>query len=68
MNDRELLVLCIDAFKAIPVAAKARKLLIAIEGQDASPYAGNRSHILAKVMEEKLEQHLASTFAPAEQP
>lgn len=59
MTDRELLVLCIDAFKAIPVAARSRKLLVAITGKDASPYAGNRSHVLARVMEEKIEDHLA---------
>ena len=60
MTDKELLSLCVDAFTAIPVAQKSRKLLIAIEGQDAAPYAGNRSHILAAVMVEKIEAHLAA--------
>jgi hypothetical protein len=62
MTDRELLVLCADAFAVIPVAAKSRKLLIAIMGEDASPYAGNRSHVLAGVMNRKIEEHLAAHF------
>jgi len=60
MTDRELLVLCADAFAAIPVAAKSRRLLIAVMGEDAPAYAGNRSHVLAGVMGRKIEEHLAA--------
>ena len=63
MTDRELLVMCIDAFNAIPVAARSRKLLVAIQGEDASPYAGNRSHVLAGVMKDKIEAHLAGALS-----
>jgi hypothetical protein len=62
MTDREMLVLCADAFAALPIAAKSRKLLKAIQGKDAAPYAGNRSHVLARVMGEKIEQHLLATY------
>jgi hypothetical protein len=63
MTDQELLVLCAAAFAVIPIAAKSRKLLISIQDEDSAPYAGNRSHILARVMKEKIEDHLAKTNA-----
>ena len=44
-----LLRLCLDAFEAIPVAAKARKMLKSLERKPAA-YAGNGSHILCKEM------------------
>ena len=59
MTDRELLVRCREAFEAIPVAAKARKLLIVVQGEDAPAYAGNRSHVLARVMVDRINKQLA---------
>ncbi len=47
MTDKELLEECLEAFEAIPIAAKARKVLKKI-GQKPGAYAGNRSHILAR--------------------
>jgi hypothetical protein len=42
----DLLRDCLEAFEAIPVAAKSRKVLKKI-GQEPVSYAGNGSHILA---------------------
>lgn len=57
MTDRELLEECLLAFEAIPISAKARKLL---KKMDRTPgaYAGNGSHILAHEMVLKLCAHL----------
>jgi hypothetical protein len=44
---RELLIDLKEAFEAIPIAAKARKVLKKI-GQSPGTYAGNGSHILAR--------------------
>ncbi len=59
MTDRELLVRCREAFEAIPVAANSRKLLVLIQGEDAPAYAGNRSHVLARVMVDRINEQLA---------
>lgn len=65
MTDKELLALCADAFDATLVADKARKLLksgrIVNGAAENFPYAGNRSHVLAKVMREKVREHLATS-------
>lgn len=62
MTDKELLALCADAFDATLVAARARRLLNSgripkVTGPDI-PYAGNRSHVLAKVMRERIRSHI----------
>ena len=57
MTDRELLRKCLDAFEAIPVAAKARKLLKALDAKPAA-YAGNGSHILCSTMAKIIAVHL----------
>jgi hypothetical protein len=49
MTDRELLKLCREAFEAIPVAAKARKMLKELE-RVPSAYTGNGSHTLCREM------------------
>lgn len=49
MSDRDLLKLCREAFEAIPVAAKARKMLKDLD-RAPSAWAGNGSHILCKEM------------------
>ncbi len=48
-SDIELLRLCLEAFEAIPVAAKSRKVIKKI-GKTPGAYAGNGSHILAGIM------------------
>lgn len=62
MTDKELLALCADAFDATLVAARARRLLKSgriVNGvAENFPYAGNRSHVLAKVMRTKIREHL----------
>jgi len=64
MTDKELLALCADAFDATLVANKARALLksgrIVNGAAENFPYAGNRSHVLAKVMRERIRTHLGS--------
>jgi hypothetical protein len=59
MTDRDLLRLCLDAFDAIPVAAKARKMLKNLERVPGA-YAGNGSHILCaemvKIIRERIEK------------
>lgn len=57
MTDKELLVICHKAFEAMPVAAKARKVLKAL-GSQPKAYAGNGSDILAKTMRDKIDEHL----------
>lgn len=57
MTDRELLMLCIDAFDAIPVSGNARKLMKKQLKIVPGAYAGNGSHILAKLMAEKIRGH-----------
>jgi hypothetical protein len=59
LTDRELLQDCLEAFDAIPVAAKARKMLKKI-GQVPGAYAGNGSHILAAKMAESIRRHLGA--------
>lgn len=56
MTDNELLDLCLAAFEAMPVADRAKKVLKTI-GHTSAPYAGNRSHILARVMVEMIVEH-----------
>lgn len=67
MTDKELLALCADAFDATLVAAQARKLLeggrIVNGAAENFPYAGNRSHVLANVMAEKIRKHLGEVSA-----
>jgi hypothetical protein len=57
MTDSELLAICQLAFEATPVADKAKKVLKKL-GHESAPYAGNRSHVLARVMAEMIEKHL----------
>jgi hypothetical protein len=57
MSDRELLELCRLAFMATPVADEAKKVLKKL-GHKTAPYAGNRSHVLARVMVEEISRHL----------
>lgn len=63
MTDKELLALCADAFDAMPVAANALEFFksgragwSAAEMQLA--YVGNRSHILARVMADRVRNHI----------
>ena len=49
MTDRDLLRLCKEAFEAIPIAAKARKMLKNLD-RVPTAYAGNGSQILCKEM------------------
>ena len=60
ITDRELLQDCLEAFDAMPVAAKSRKVLKKF-GQEAQPYAGNRSHVLAAYMAAIIRRHLEDT-------
>lgn len=55
---RDLLRLSAKAFEAIPVAAKARRMMKEEFGADAPPYSGNRSHVLAKYMAEMISKRL----------
>lgn len=57
MTDKELLVLCREAFQSIPVAARARKVLKKLERAPVA-YAGNGSHILATEMALMIDKHL----------
>jgi hypothetical protein len=57
MTDKELLVLCQEAFAAMPVAARARKLLKKLD-KIPQAYPGNGSHILAQVMSHLVYEHL----------
>lgn len=57
MTDRELLLLCIDAFDATPVSAAARKVMKKQLNIVPGAYAGNGSHILAGLMAEKIRSH-----------
>jgi hypothetical protein len=57
VTDRELLVLCQAAFQAIPVAARARKVLKSLDRKPIA-YAGNGSHILASEMAQMIDEHL----------
>jgi hypothetical protein len=57
ITDRELLQDCLDAFEAIPVAARARKVLKKFGRKDEA-WAGNRSHVLARYMAETIKLHL----------
>lgn len=57
MTDKELLSMCQAAFEAIPVAARARKVLKKLERKPVA-YAGNGSHILAAEMALMIDEHL----------
>ena len=57
MTDKELLTICQAAFEAMPIAAKARKILKKLDQVPVS-YAGNGSHILAAVMAKMIDEHL----------
>ncbi len=57
MTDKELLALCQEAFGAIPVAARARKVLKKLDRAPVA-YAGNGSHILASEMAHLIDEHL----------
>lgn len=57
MTDKELLAMCQAAFEAMPIAAKARKVLKKLEQKPAA-YAGNGSHILASTMSKMIDEHL----------
>jgi hypothetical protein len=57
MTDKELLAMCQAAFEAIPVAAKARKVLKKLD-RTPGAYAGNGSHILATQMAAMINEHL----------
>ena len=57
ITDRELLKDCLDAFEAIPVAAKSRKVLKKLGRKDEA-WAGNRSHVLARYMADTIRIHL----------
>lgn len=57
MTDKELLAICQAAFEAIPVAARARKVLKKLDKAPAS-YAGNGSHILSATMAKMIDDHL----------
>lgn len=59
ITDRELLQDCLDAFEAVPVADKSRKVLKKF-GQQSGAYAGNRSHLLANYMAKIIREHLAN--------
>lgn len=59
ITDKELLQECLEAFRAIPIAADARKVLKKI-GQAPGAWAGNGSHILAKHYANVIERHLAA--------
>lgn len=59
MTDKELLQECLDAFRAIPVDAAARKTLKRI-GHDPKWGVGNASQALAKHYVEEIERHLAA--------
>jgi hypothetical protein len=61
-TDREMLDECLRAFEAIPVSAKARKVLKAM-GKTPGAYAGNGSHILAHQMVLRLREHLKGDAA-----
>jgi hypothetical protein len=57
MTDKELLAMCQAAFEAIPVAARARKVLKGLKRKPTA-YAGNGSHILAAEMALMIDKHL----------
>ncbi len=57
ITDRELLQDCLKAFEAIPVAAKAKKVLRDFGRKDEA-WTGNRSHVLARYMTETIRLHL----------
>lgn len=54
-----LLAECKQAFDAIPLAAKSRKMLKTMH-EIPGAYAGNGSHILAQKMSEKIARFLAN--------
>lgn len=60
-TDKELLELCKKAFDAIPIAAKARRVLVEEFEGDAPAYSGNRSHVLARAMAEIISKHLETS-------
>jgi hypothetical protein len=60
MTDRDLLLKAAMAFEAIPVAAKARKMLKFLDVTPAA-YAGNGSHILASTLAKMIRDHLEKT-------
>jgi hypothetical protein len=57
LTDRELLLRAAIAFEAMPVAAKARKMLKGL-GEKPVAYAGNGSWILAATMAKMIRDHL----------
>ena len=57
MTDRDLLRMCLEAFEAIPVAAKARKMLKTLDRKPGA-YAGNGSHILCREMAEIVRERI----------
>ena len=57
MTPDEMLRLCAEAFEAIPVAAKSRKVLKKL-GEVPGAYAGNGSHILAAEMAKRVRRWL----------
>lgn len=59
-TNREMLELCVEAFDALPVAAKSRKVLKDL-GEQVQSYAGNRSHVLAATMARIVRKHLEDT-------
>jgi len=58
MTDKELLLLCAEAFDAMPVAAKCRKFLKAKLDKTPAVYAGNGGYLLSAEMGRKIRAHL----------
>ncbi len=57
-EDKEMFQLCIEAFESIPIAAKSRKMLKKLHAVPVA-YSGTGSHILARVMVERIHEWLA---------
>ena len=60
MTDREYLKMCLEAFEAIPVAAKARKMLKVLDRKPGA-YAGNGSHILCREMADIIRERIGAS-------
>jgi hypothetical protein len=59
MTDREMLELCMDAFKALPTATTSKVFIKKYGFKDAEVvYGGTASYKLAKSMYRRLREHL----------
>lgn len=58
LDDRAVLQMCLQAFKAIPEAKTARKMLIMKLGKLPKAYEGDGRKLLAAQMAALLELHL----------